>query len=837
MAAQSDSASGPSVAAAEDVASLIAGYRPLPGIFDEMVDRAGNVRAHWQPFLHMLAGLGARELTRRFAAADRHLHDSGVFYRVYEDPRGAERPWPLSHIPLLIAPAEWQVLKAGLIQRAELFEAILADAYGPAKLVREGRLPAAVIAGNPEFLRPLVGVAPPGAFHLRFYAVDVGRSPDGDWWVLNDRTQAPSGSGYALENRLAISRAMPDVYRALHVERLAPYFQAFQAELSSLARRDDSRVCVLTPGPMNETYFEHAYLARYLGFLLVEGEDLAVRDDGVFIRTVSGLQRADVLIRRLDSDFADPLELNARSRLGVPGLVQAVRDGTVVIANALGSGVVEARALLSFLPALAPAVLGRALALPNVATWWLGQAAARDTVLERFDEMVLASAFVGDLPGHGEHREVLGAALGPDERKRILAELAHRGVDYVAKEAVALSTTPVWRNGTLEPRPFTLRLFLARTHDGWCVMPGGFVRVADDFDARAVHLQRGGRTGDAWVLSDQPVAEITLLPAPDRITITRATGALPSRAAANLFWVARYVERAEATLRLVRALLTRATDNDEAAAAVTQSIADLLGAWDAVPTDLPNMKPVLAASAALQRRDLGGALPFLVAAAQSAASVIRDRFSPDAWRALTDLSELINAPLGPAPIESAMFERSDDALRIIASFSGLAQENMSQLAGWRFLELGRRIERAIATCRFVRQFAFAPELPGALDVMLELADSQITYRLRYVMVAAPVPVIDLTVLDPNNPRSVAYQLARIEAHLATLPKRSGEGRLSPPEQIATALATRMRTADAAALDEATFEAAENELMKLANVIGSTYFTTHERAEAPWGALA
>ncbi|HKA79984.1 MAG TPA: circularly permuted type 2 ATP-grasp protein [Xanthobacteraceae bacterium] len=834
MAAQRDSATEQNDR--EQVEPLLSGYRPLPGIFDEMVDRDGRARPHWRPFLGMLAALGPQELNRRFAAADRHLHDSGVFYRVYEDPAGAERPWPLSHVPLLISAPEWQVLEAGLIQRAQLLEAVLADAYGPANLVREGRLPAAVVAGNPEFLRPLVGVAPPGGAHLRFYAVDVGRSPDGDWWVLGDRTQAPSGAGYALENRIAISRAMPDIYRELKVERFAPFFQAFQAELSSLNRQDDSRVCVLTPGPMNETYFEHAYLARYLGFLLVEGEDLTVRDDGVFIRTVSGLKRAEVLLRRLDADFADPLELNARSRLGVPGLVQAVRDGTVVIANALGSGVVEARALLSFLPALAPAVLGRELALPNVATWWLGQGKAREEIIDRLDDMVIASAYLGELPGHGDRREVLGATLEPEERARILGQIAHRGIDFVAKEAVRLSTTPVWHNGGLEPRPFTLRLFLARVGGGWRVMPGGFVRVADDADSRAVSLQRGGSTGDAWVLSDKPVAETTLLPAPDRITITRAIGALPSRAAANLFWLARYVERAEATLRLVRALVNRAGDSDEATTLVVKQICSLLAAWDAVPTDLPNIKPVLAASAALQRHDLTGALPYLVGAAQSAASVIRDRFSPDAWRALTDLNELVNAPIDQAPAESAMFERTNAALRIIASFSGLAQENMSQATGWRFLELGRRIERAIATCRFVRQFAFADELSAALDVLLELADSQITYRLRYVMVAAPAPVVDLVVLDPNNPRSVAYQLARIEAHLAALPKRSDDGRLSPPEQIATALATRIRTADAAALDEATFVAMEASLMKLADVIAATYFTTHERAEVRWEAL-
>src|SRR3984893_8433746 len=751
MAAQRDSATEP-----YGFEPLLSGYRPLPGIFDEMVDRDGRVRAHWRPLLAMLASLGPKEINRRFTAADRHLHDSGVFYRVYEDPSGGRRPWPLSHVPLLIDAVEWQSLKAGLVQRPELLEAVLPDAYGPATLVREGRLPAAVIAGNPEFLRPLVGVAPAGGAHLRFYAVDVGRSPGGHWWVLGDRTQAPSGAGYALENRLALSRALPDVYRGVQVERVAPFFQAFQSELLRQNRQDDSRVCVLTPGPMNETYFEHAYLARYLGFLLVEGEDLTVREDGVFIRTVSGLKRAEVLVRRLDADFADPLELNARSRLGVPGLVQAVRDGTVVIANALGSGVAEARALLSFLPALAPTVLRSDLTLPNVATWWLGQKRARDEIIDRLDEMVIASAFLGELPGHGERREVLGAMLEPEERARILEQIADRGIDFVAKEAVTLSTTPVWHKGRLEPRPFTLRLFLARTSEGWRVMPGGFVRVADDIDARAVSLQRGGSTGDAWVLSDKPVAETTLLPAPDRIRITRGTGPLPSRAAANLFWVARYVERAEVTLRLVRALVIRVSDSDEATTRVVVQICSLLRAWDAVPSALPHVRPVLVASATLQGSDLEGALPYLVGAAQSAASVIRDRFSPDAWRALTDVFQLINAPIDHPPSESAIFERTNGALRIIASFSGLAQENMSQLAGWRFLELGRRIERAIATCRFVREFAFA-KLDGALDLLLELADSQITYRLRYVMVPAAAPVIDLVVLDPNNPRSLAYQ--------------------------------------------------------------------------------
>src|SRR6202034_2536825 len=310
MSAQLDSAVEQHNAGLE---RFVSGYRLLAGVYDEVMDSDCHVRSHWQQFLAMLAALGSDEINRRFAPADRYLRDSGVFYRVYEDAAGIERPWPLSHIPLLIEPNEWAELEAGLIQRAELLEAVLADAYGPATLTAEGRLPAALIAGNPEFLRPLVGVAPPGGAHLRFYAVDIGRGADGKWWVLNDRAQAPSGAGYAIETRLALSRAIPDIYRTARVERVAPFFQAFQAELVSLNRQDDARTCLLTPGPLNETYFEHAYLARYLGLLLVDGEDLIVRDDGVFIRTVSGLRRTEVLLRRIDAYFADPLELNAAS--------------------------------------------------------------------------------------------------------------------------------------------------------------------------------------------------------------------------------------------------------------------------------------------------------------------------------------------------------------------------------------------------------------------------------------------------------------------------------------------------------------------------------------------
>ncbi len=832
MATNLDAAVEPSNAALEP---FVAGYRPLPGVFDEMMDGDGRVRPHWQPFLAMLAALGSDEINRRFAAADRYLRDSGVFYRVYEDAAGIERPWPLSHIPLIIEPGEWRQLEAGLIQRAELLEAVLKDSYGPGTLTREGRLPAALIAGNPEFLRPLVGVEPPGGAHLRFYAVDVGRGPDGRWWVLNDRAQAPSGAGYAIENRLALSRAIPDIYRTARVERVAPFFQGFQAELFALNRRDDARIGLLTPGPMNETYFEHAYLARYLGLLLVEGEDLVVQDDGVFIRTVSGLRRTEVLLRRVDADFVDPLELNAASRLGVAGLLQAVRDGEIVIINALGAGLIEARAMLAFLPALAPIVLGAPLKMSNIATWWLGRADMREEMLGELDNMVIASAFTEQFTDGRRGSEILGAKLDATERQALMQSIRDRGIDYVVQEAVTLSSIPVWRDGALQPRPFTLRLFLAKMGERWQVMPGGFVRIAEDIDARAVSLQRGAATADAWVLAHGPVGETTLLPTAERITVQRATGLLPSRAADNLFWVGRYVERAEATLRLIRAIINRVAD--DAAAPVIAGIGSLLDAWEAIPSDTSGAPATFTARVVLTRGDLDGALPRLVGSARAAASVIRDRFSPDAWRAINDLYKLIAAPLAIGPTETAIAERVEAALRIIAALSGLAQENMTQLAGWRFLELGRRIERALLTCRLTRAFAETGAPDGGLDLLLELADSQISYRQRYVMIAALAPVVDLVMLDPNNPRSVLFQLDRIETHLNALPGHNAAGRLSPVQQIAAAVATKLRTANAAAIDDKLIMEIEQALMKLSDAISSSFLTSNERSEMMWEALA
>ncbi len=801
--------------------SLLGGYRALPGVHDEMMDAQGRPRAHWVSFLASLAALGPEDLHRRFAAADRYLKDSGVFYRVYHDADGGERPWALSHVPLIIEKTDWDALCAGLIQRAELLEEVLTDLYGGARLVADGDLPAAVVAGNPEFLRPLVGVKPRGGRFLQLYAADVGRGPDGRWWVLADRTQAPSGSGYALENRLAMKRALPDVSRALHMRRLAGFFQSMRTSLTGLCR-GDGNIGLLSPGPLNETYFEHALLARYLGFLLVEGEDLTVQGDSVHVRTVAGLKRIEVLLRRLDADFADPLELNARSRLGVPGLVQAVRYGGVALANALGSGLVEAPAMMAFLPRLANRVLGGHLSLPHVGTWWCGQEAERSQVMEHLDELVIGSAFgnpMTGLPG----RSVLGADLGAAERRRLSTLLARRGADLVGQDIARLSTTPVWTGNGLTPRPFTLRVFLTATENGWQVMPGGFCRISSTPDPRAVSMQNGDRSADVWVLAEGAVGDATLMPSPDNVRVRRSSGMLPSRAADNLFWLGRYVERAESTLRLTRILVGRLSEGEGyGVSPLLANLLELLGGWGAIPKDMVPATPARHAVAVLTRRDMPGALPQLVEAARAAASVIRDRFSPDAWRALVDLEACVMAPPGTSPAEAEALERADSALRIIAAFSGLASENMNRLTGWRFLELGRRTERAINTLRCARVFSEGG-VPGALDTLLQVADSQITYRSRYMMVEARGPVLDLVLLDPENPRSVAFQIGQIATHLGMVPGRDPDAPPPPWVRRAARLQAELAGTTVDALSLEWFNRMEAGLMHLSDEIAGRYF--------------
>src|SRR5258708_7178608 len=475
-------------------------YIRLPRIPDEFIAPDGTPRAGWNRFFEAFATLTPGDIERRFRSAHRHLREARGTHPAPRET--ADRLWPLSHLPLLIDEADWQQLTAGIVQRAQLLELVLSDLYGEGRLVAEGAIPAAAIAGSTEYLRAVCGVKPPGGRYLSLYAADVGRGPDGRWWVLGDRTQAPSGAGYALENRLVLSRAFTTLYKSMNVERVAPFFEAFRDSLRASADRDEPRIGLLTPGAFSETYFEHATLARYLGFLLVEGDDLAVSGDRIHIRTVAGLKRLDVLLRRVDSNFLDPLELDASSQLGVPGMIDVLRKNGVVVANMPGSGVLESRALLGFLAPLSRRFFGEDLKMPHIATWWCGQKAAREEVLSRLDEIAIEGAYGKGVPGFESNGPVLPNQLPASERERLIAAINERGIDFVGQELVRLSTLPGWDQGRIAPRPFVLRVFAAATPDGWTIMPGGFCRIAEQLDARAVSIGDGARAAAVCVLSD-----------------------------------------------------------------------------------------------------------------------------------------------------------------------------------------------------------------------------------------------------------------------------------------------------------------------------------------------
>jgi uncharacterized circularly permuted ATP-grasp superfamily protein/uncharacterized alpha-E superfamily protein len=816
--------------------SLTADYKPLPDIPDEFVSPDGRPRPHWQRFFEALFENGVEDVERRFGTADRHVREAGVSYRAYGD--ASERTWPISHLPLLIEAREWREIAEGVAQRAQLLEAIAGDIYGQGRLVSDGDLPAAVVTGSPEFLHSLHRVQPPGGKFLHLYAADLGRGPDGRWWVLGDRTQAPSGTGYALANRLVLSRAFQTLYGDMNVERLAPFFQNFKSGLATLAQRSDARICLLTPGPYAETYFEQAYLARYLGFLLVEGADLTMRGGQVHVRTVAGLQRADVIWRRIDSDYADPLELNAHSRLGVPGLIEAVRDSGVVVANALGTGVLETPALMSFMPRLCQRLLGEALLLPNIATWWCGQPHERQDVMAHLDEMAIAGAFGNPVLDFPANQSVVGASLTDEQKKKLIANINARGIDFVGQEVVNLSTTPTWIDGHLTPRPFVLRVYATQTPEGWKVMPGGFCRISDRSDARAVSMGSGVKSADVWVLAEKPVEMVTLLPTDETVRIRRIMGILPSRAADNLFWLGRYLERAEATLRLIRSLAGRLTEADPRISdggRTAGRLASLFVAWGAAPPkpgqqDGTALDTIGLAAVALHSESQYGSVLSLIREARRAASFIRERLSPDTWRLINQLDAGLAKHEGNSLTEMEIFESADVALRRLAAIAGLGQENMNRGAGWHFFDAGRRIERAIDTCRFARHFAGREAPADDLDALLDLVDSQITYRSRYLMGVAVSTVRDMVVLDPFNPRSVAFQVERLVEHLRELPVLNEDGMLETPRRLVLALAAEISTSLASALDTDRILGFEQNLLGLAEAIAQRYFLQGPHAE-------
>ncbi len=783
--------------------ALLRDYVVPQGVADELFTSDGTMRPVWRPFIEQLSRLTPEQTQAHFARGDQYLRDAGVFYRQYSTDPLQERDWPLSHIPVILHETEWDKICAGLAQRAELLERVVADLYGPARLVRDGHLPADLIARNPEWHRPLVGITPASGHFLYFLAFEIGRSPDGSWLVLGDRAQAPSGAGFALENRMATARVFPDPFPRANVRRLAGFFRAFRDAMDALPGTEGTRPAILTPGPGNDTYFEHAYIARYLGLALLAGEDLIVSDARVQVRPVAGPQPLGVIWRRLDAAFADPLELDEASRIGTPGLVDALRQQTVNMVNALGSGVLETRALMAFLPKIARVLLGAPLELPNIATWWCGQPAERDYVKENVESMFIGEALSRALPFDIGNASAVGGTLRGKEDQALADWIDANATGLVGQETVTLSSTPAWADDRLLPRPMTVRVFAARTAQGWTFLPGGYARIGRSDDVTALSMQKGGSVADVWIMRDGPAPADTLFDAgsfrrPD-------TGGLPARAADNLYWLGRYIERTEGAIRLFRAYHMRLAEAGDPGDPRIRRIADL-------------MAP-LSLDVALALRD--GLDPALAAARQCAGKV-RDRFSVDGWAALADLTQSLRNLPGTLDPGDDSARALGILLRKISGFSGLVHENMHRTSGWRFLTFGRALERADRAAAVLATFAAADSTTGLLDIALECGDSRVTHQRRYRIDPTRETVADLLALDANNPRAIVFQVTAMRRIAEDLPKASVQGRVSPVLRRLLLLDAGLKVAAPAEITEERLAGIRAELALISGELTAAY---------------
>lgn len=784
-------------------------YSPVFGHYDEVLDPRGRPRRHWRRLANTMTRLGPGQFARRWQQGRQIIQANGITFNVYGDPQGQERPWPVDPIPLVLDTVEWQAIEAAVQQRATLFNLMLADIYGPLRLLSDGSLPPELIFHNPSFLRACHGLPVPQSVFLHHYAVDMGRSPDGQWWVLSDRTQTPSGLGYALENRMVSAQILPEAFKRSQVRPLNRYFHEYQQGLFELTRtkRENPRVVLLTPGPFNEAYFEHAYLAKHLGYTLVEGADLVVRDERVFLKTLGGLVPVDIILRRQDDSYCDPLSFRGDSVLGAPGLLAAVRAGNVVVANALGTGVLETPAMSGFLPALCRKRLGEKLKLPSLATWWCGEASARRYVLEHLHQLVIKPTF----PRFGLH-PIFGAGLSAAERDDMRCRIEADPTQYVAQEQMALSTAPVLaEHGGLEPRHVVLRAFAVWSGDGYVVMPGGLTRISTSQDSLVVSMQQGGGSKDTWVLADrdeEPFPQEAVRPPVD---ISR-TPDLPSRVADNMFWLGRYLERVESLGRLARALLPAlSSEADFGGGLSIESSVELLIGYEYLPEEMRNA-PVLEQRRWLERvlrwivfdTERIDALNWNVNQVRRSARSLKERLSSDAWRLLNRLDqEFPSAVISGEANLLTQVNTLDRAILTLASFSGLMMENMTRSQGWRFLDIGRRLERALQLIDLLRHglAGVVSDEQAALDMLLQIADSAITYRARYYTTLQADLVLDLLLVDEANPRSVGFQLQNLAVHFKRLPGQDPSGRLPEEQQKIVKVLTAVRlvrTADLAA---------------------------------------
>lgn len=779
--------------------SLLERYRSDGPSFDEAVDSTGALRPHWSKILEGLQGVGLAELQRRWEQAQQQILNDGVTFNPHDVDGRASRPWVLDAVPFPLAEAEWRGIMRGLEQRAHLHDLILRDLFGPQNLLRDRALPPDVLFRHPAYHPSYHELCSTHQRHVDMYASDLARAPDGSWWVTGARTRAPFGLGYVLENRIVASRMLVAAFRDARARRLADFYATLKDTLRKQAphSNDNPPIALLTQGPDSPAFFEDAYLARYLGYTLAEGGDLAVRSNRLMLKTLGGLRPIEVLLRRVNDEECDPAELRADARAGVSGLLEAIRARNVWVANSPGAGLVESPILMAFLPDVCRRVLGEDLVLPSVATWWCGEPSGLAHVIDHLDELLIRPAFrVGDQP------PVRAKDLSAEARDALVQRLRSHPESWVGQQAVERSTTPAWTSDGLAPWHLALRAFLVARESGWEGLPGGLARVSPDADVLDGTMTSGERSQDVWILAESAVGHTTLLPQPgESIALRRGGADLPSRVADNLFWLGRSIEQAEGIARLLRTALLSASDDDEALelAPLTWALVEgrhaAVGNGEDAEADARGWAATLADAVFDPKLESG--LRATVSEAVRLISVVRDRVTPDAWRIVLRVEEASQPPEARGIDMADALAALDRVLTELSAFSGWIAESMTRAPAWSFLDLGRRIERAWHTARLLRctMTAVREEEGPVLEAVLKTTDSIMTYRSRYLATVQAAPVLDLLLVDETNPRSIGYQLAVLSDHVDDLPRDEHQAGLGHEQRLARSLLNAVRLAD------------------------------------------
>ena len=772
--------------------------------YDEIKDADGKIKPHWQQLFSTLEKLGLEELNARCTGIISKLRENGVTYNIYESSAdGHNRPWKLDPIPFLLHEKEWELISKGLIQRAKLMDAIYQDIYGPQRLIKDGILPPHVVYGNYGFFRSCYDVKLPSKNQLIIYATDFARGPDQRMWVLDSRTQSPSGSGYALENRSVISKFLPELTEGMTLNRLAPFFNTLQQSILNLSKtsKGQPNIVYLTPGPHTETYFEHTYLASYLGYTLVQGDDLMVRDNKVWLKSITGLEQVDVIIRRIDDEYADPLELREDSRLGVPGLLKAIRSGNVVVLNPPGSSVLENNALLPFMSSACEYFFGEKLLMPNIATWWCGQKRELDYVMENLHKLIIKKANRNE-----RYRSIFARTLSPAELEKLRKEILEKPADYVAQQESQLSTTPSFVDGKIEPRFAAMRAFLVSDGEEYHVLKGGLTRSSAASDRFVISNQLGGISKDTWIVGDKDTQPKEKLVVASTDSFKHQTS-LPSRSAENLFWAGRYCERSMTTTKWIKILFNTLHDNVTLGGSPkSQHITVLLQALTHLTLSYPGFleeslcenpyEEILQLTSQLTK---SGSLAAALQSFLRGVISVNDKWNHDTRRNINAIEDSLWELKGLQTSNPNTIQRGLDRLQTrLFAFYGVIAESHPRDAAFYLFESGKLIERILAKISVLRTgLSTQNDFPVEKEVMEAILINHhllVYYRQLYKSHISIETVLDMVILDEKLPYSLTSLLSQLFDYISKLPNYKDPERLSTAAKFVLEASTKIKLA-------------------------------------------